>query len=370
MQAARELGACPRYRVDCLAVLQMYQQGFAALAAACQYFADVWLIVQQAWDGRTDVDLAWMPAHTAVADIGVALLSNGVPLTAFDRNGNAAADDLAKAAARAGRVDSDLRSRIAALDERVTQQATWVAHATLLANGCRMDDGVARRDATTTPAALRRPRLGAATLLTQHGTRKRPRAAAPAPRPEQLGGHRLELRGRLTACLVCRRASRHAATFAAQRCRGSAAARWAERAADDADRGIADGGGHRRRLTGSVLWCDDCGAYADRFAIGLASACRSTETRRPPNRIGEWVRGRLRRRLHPRTGELLAAVTFCEPMRDSDADDSVWLDAVAGRPAPAAVQPSAAVLPPPLSARQAALLARLRARAAAADGTQ
>ena len=41
----------------------------------------------------------WMPAHTAVHDIGVKLKSNGEPLTESDRKMNDKADALAKSAA-------------------------------------------------------------------------------------------------------------------------------------------------------------------------------------------------------------------------------------------------------------------------------
>ena len=42
------------------------------------------------------IDIAWMPAHTAVTDVGVSTLSDGRTLTAHDRRGNEEADRLAK----------------------------------------------------------------------------------------------------------------------------------------------------------------------------------------------------------------------------------------------------------------------------------
>ncbi len=96
-----------------------------------------------------------------------------------------------------------------------------------------------------------------------------PRAARHIePRPPALGGHVLVHHGGVVRCVECRRHSRKVAAFVRGRCEGSAAARWADRAAADADAGISVGGGHHRMLSGDVAWCSQCGAYAPRSPAG------------------------------------------------------------------------------------------------------
>ena len=104
MQAATAFGDAPAYRVDCLALLQAYEQGFAKATASGSFFAEVWVQIRMAWDNNELVDLVWMPAHTSEADVGVLELSNRQLLSVVDRESNAEADRLAKAAADATRV--------------------------------------------------------------------------------------------------------------------------------------------------------------------------------------------------------------------------------------------------------------------------
>jgi hypothetical protein len=58
-----------------------------------------------------------------------------------------------------------------------------------------------------------------------------------------------------------------------RRCRGSALIAWAARACSDAALRRVAGGGHVRFLSGDVLWCSRCGAYATSRVFGLARAC-------------------------------------------------------------------------------------------------
>ncbi len=78
------------------------------------FFADTWAQIQAAWDGNEHVDIAWIPAHSCEADVGEAELSNGARLTHIDRDANAEADRLAKAAAAAARVGRALTGPLAA----------------------------------------------------------------------------------------------------------------------------------------------------------------------------------------------------------------------------------------------------------------
>ena len=77
--------------------------------------------------------------------------------------------------------------------------------------------------------------------------------------------------------------------------------KWAQQAATLAEYGTAIGCGHRQVLSGSFLWCTECGSYADAKAVGLAKPCKGS-----PKCCngGLWGQLRkLRRGVHPRTGE-------------------------------------------------------------------
>ncbi len=73
---------------------------------------------------------------------------------------------------------------------------------------------------------------------------------------------------------------------------------WAERAAALATAAGHEGRGHRRYAYGSLVWCDLCGAYADRFAVGLARPCPG----RPLYASRAAQLRRLQRGRHPLTG--------------------------------------------------------------------
>ena len=75
------------------------------------------------------VDLAWMPAHALVCDVGKLQLSNGHALTAADRRGNAEADRLAKEAAKTHRFPFDICGQLAkAPASQATSQVDWADH--------------------------------------------------------------------------------------------------------------------------------------------------------------------------------------------------------------------------------------------------
>ncbi len=92
-------------------------------------------------------------------------------------------------------------------------------------------------------------------------------------RPAALGGPSLERDGGGWRCTECRRRSSMWHAIARERCGGSAAARWAAKAVQLAQHGAEDGGGHSRWMSGDVIWCNRCGAYAVDLARGLAKPC-------------------------------------------------------------------------------------------------
>ncbi len=73
---------------------------------------------------------------------------------------------------------------------------------------------------------------------------------------------------------------------------------WATRAGAISEAIGHEGRGHRRYAYGTLVWCDICGAYADRFAVGLARPCPG----RPLYESRAAQLRRLQRGRHPLTG--------------------------------------------------------------------
>ena len=105
------------YRTDCLEVYRAFRRGRLWATAAARPLARAWHLIFACLDDvdapEDHVDLAWMPAHTAQHAIGAAELSNGQLLTKADRDGNAAADLLAKRGAQLHRVPAGVRKELA-----------------------------------------------------------------------------------------------------------------------------------------------------------------------------------------------------------------------------------------------------------------
>ena len=59
-----------------------------------------------------DVQLEWMPAHTAEWQVGVAREGNGSKLTTRDRTGNDIADEFAKKGAKLDRVPKWIKDKV------------------------------------------------------------------------------------------------------------------------------------------------------------------------------------------------------------------------------------------------------------------
>ena len=218
----------------------------------------------------------------------------------------------------------------------------WVGRVTAAASHFTLDDGRVARDSVPGPLHPR-----AATIARRVRT-------ALAPRPPELGGHLARKRGAASVCVECRGTSCAHAAFAAKRCKGSAVQAWAERACRDAGCGATDGGGHSRRLTGGILWCNACGAYAELRAVGLGEPCKG----RPRDGAAAWRRNRMRAGLHPASGRALAGPLLIEPRSFVVSSADGVVGAAAGLD-----PPRGAVAAAP---RRVALLARVRAREAAA----
>jgi hypothetical protein len=278
-----------------LSAVQAVHSGLAKATAASKIYARVYNLLLAALDDTPCERVIWVPAHKGEESVGALRCGNGERFTLADLRGNEAADLLAKQAVLQHRVSFAEVKRWKQVFEEVKSRAMWIAKITVLAAGVDSEAARWRSDA----AALEKRK--AKKLL-------KPVLKAFA-RPVACGGHTLiqEASGprRGWKCTTCKRYSAKWRAIAGEKCGGSAALRWAEKAQQLADRGLALGGGHARMLSGNLVWCSICGSYADGKAIGLAAPCAG-----PPAKNGYggmWGQLRkLRNGKHPRSGILLA----------------------------------------------------------------
>lgn len=141
------------FRVDCKSLLTTYQGGRSLATCSNQVSARIWNSLFTTWDDGGDVDLVWMPAHTteAAAAYDELLLSKGAALTATDRAGNAAAESLAKRAAKATRVPVTVRRRIELAEVRVSSMGQCIGQVTASASHYLSSSGKQIRDVVPRP---------------------------------------------------------------------------------------------------------------------------------------------------------------------------------------------------------------------------
>ena len=115
------------FRSDRLSVVGTFKKGYRHATHPAVALARLWRLIFAACDDfdepQHQVDLAWIPAHTAASDVGHLRLSNGEYLTAADRSGNDLADALAKQGAELHRLPEAVRQ---AYDRR-SRLAQWAA---------------------------------------------------------------------------------------------------------------------------------------------------------------------------------------------------------------------------------------------------
>ena len=273
-QAARLAAPGSSFRTDCLSVLQVFVKGKRAACSGSSKLARVWHGVFAAFDDQDTaaVDIAWMPAHTAATDVGVSSLSNGETLTADDRRANGEADRLAKAAAALHRVPDGVRKPMAERMVIRRQLGRWIGQATAIAGNYTAPDGTTWRDSKPADRRVQ------ATTRRQRQDRQTTAAAAPTVPPQQRW-----------ACAVLA----SAITEASLR--------------HDS---------HRIVRSGSITWCDRCGAYAETRGRGMARPCRGPVA--GGNRVGRPLKDvqarlrALRAGRHPTTGvELSPVIPVC-----------------------------------------------------------
>ena len=322
------------FRTDCYSLVQVFERGRKAATAADSYYARIWNLIFANLDDDDAVDLAWMPAHTQAHDVGNLLLSDGQPLTDIDQRSNAEADRLAKEAAGDTRVPAAARGRIQGAFARAKRLMVWIGHATAAASRWTLPSGATQRDSCPGPRMRQARACG-----------RRSVPAAVQQRPADAGGHWLERRADVWFCVVCRKKSSRWCRIAPEACTGPATERWMVAAgciaATDAHpRGVS---AHQLRVSGDVVWCDRCGAYASERGRDLANRC----SRRPKNRSASTRLDALRRGLHPVSGDRLVTESVELP---AEADEAVAAAIARG------------------SQRYAALRERVRVREALARG--
>ncbi len=305
LMAARAAEPGSTFRTDSLGCKDTLAAGRRWATAPARPQARVWKMLFVRFDGPEDhLDLLWMPSHASKGDVGVAELSDGSKLTALDLDGNATADTLAKRGAAQFRVPLDKRQTVARAEHEAEELARFVARVTWTANNFAQQP---TRDSAP-PQRARRDACGDEGLRVR-AARRRGRQVLGA-RPVALGGHDLcrSSAGRWY-CRVCRTSAASWGRIATARCPGSAAAKWAERAAALGAANSADAPSHRRFMTGGIIWCDACGSYAESFAVGLARPCPQG----PRNDGKAQHLRRLRQGLHPATGLVLQDSHVAEP---------------------------------------------------------
>ncbi len=167
----------------------------------------------------------------------------------------------------AARVSPRIRRCLRDEEVRARRAVLLIGRLTAAANARPVDDGFPKRDSRP-----REHRADSARRERDLNNGRRNRVVREV-RPQHLGGHALAKVDGCWRCEICRRRSATQMPFAAQRCPGTAASRWAARAAEIAAGGNEAGGSHRRVANGALIWCYVCGSYATAHAVGLATRC-------------------------------------------------------------------------------------------------
>ena len=153
--------------------------------------------------------------------------------------------------------------------------------------------------------------------------------------------------------------------MAAGSCEGSAAKRLAVRVKAITDSGGGLGTGHGFWLSGSVLWCNICGAFAEGCGtMALAKPCTGRRVRGPRQAANQGGRNGLLQQLrnlqkgfHPKTGRLLPPAVPIDQSADVPAEMVANYASQEGRIYQLAT-------PETLSAPLQSMLERVRKRAA------
>ena len=291
-----------KFFTDCQSVKNIARKGARRATDGSQLNARIWNVTF----GRTDGDsplVEWIPSHLTEQAVGQQAIGDGSLFTHEQWRMNQIADQHAKAAACSVRHAKEGVEKRKIEQMKVATIADWLGRATFAANN---GQGEGIRDTT----AVRKDREGG---YKQEKQKKE--ATEVTVRPVQLGGHMLEEENGEWRCSTCWKRSRRWERIARGRCSEAAARMWAKRAMVLGGQGGTDGAGHRRAAYGKLTWCTLCGAYAEKWAVGLAAPCRGQP--KAPSQVR--VLNRLRRARHPRTNAVLEDTLVVEAPRNEGA---------------------------------------------------
>ena len=248
-------------------------------------------LMHQAFDDTGPGSVVWMPAHTSEADVGIKKLSDGSRLTAIDRKLNGKADEQAKIAAESVRAPLTVRQDHDCYMQNIEDASIWLGMVTWMAGNLQ---GAVKRDtgASAIKAMQQRGRNQA-----EAGKRRWPPLAT---RPPSDGGHLLVSSGLKQWCAFCG-VTGYLHEIGHQKCKGTKRDQWHAAPSDDPR---PEATTHERMLSGSVVWCDRCGAYGTHRGCGLAKPCPGPATMGAGG--GKWQRLMiLRNGRHPKEGTWL-----------------------------------------------------------------
>ena len=187
--------------VDCEPCVNAFHVGPAVACADNKPLARVHRFMHDILDDVPNEAVIWMPSHVKKGQCGQTVRGDGFLLTEADVEGNDMADRYAKAAVDAHRVPYRTRQAIAAHDVLTTDNAIWIARATVIANQQPGDPGrdtqASRAKAAEAAATKRRAKAEAAAAAkatqTQPDVPQATKAGTPVTtRSPADGGHTLE----------------------------------------------------------------------------------------------------------------------------------------------------------------------------------
>ena len=152
---------------DCLGNVYIIRNGKERATHAFRPLARLWGLIFSALDDTgaevVDAGLTWMPAHTALHQVGVALRSDGKPISALDRRANGLADALTKHATEQHRVPPRTRRSLQEATEGIVFAAALAGVTCMAANNHRQS--IMHPDGTTSVQVCRNAASLRATAL-------------------------------------------------------------------------------------------------------------------------------------------------------------------------------------------------------------
>ena len=102
---------------------------------------------------------------------------------------------------------------------------------------------------------------------------------------------------------MCRKSSSKKALLTSRPCTGCPISRWKDIEQDSEDETPRLQTHHHKKMrSGTVLWCNRCGVYADQKSKGLKGQCKGKPPRHRHRDGMEGQLRKLRKGVHPKTG--------------------------------------------------------------------